>query len=53
MKLRWFATVNKYGLKTQSVLQYWDTDYKCWIDIPYFECKAEQEKECLTDESAY
>jgi len=50
MKLRWLKLCDKNGVKTESILQYWDG--KSWKDVTLFECKTWQEDKYLQDENA-
>lgn len=52
MKLRWFRTCDKNGVKSEPELQCWDEEYKFWFDIPYVECKDWEEDEYLHDKNA-
>ena len=52
MKLRWFNTCDKYGVRDSPSLQYWNEEMKHWECIPYFECKSWEEDEYLEDEYA-
>lgn len=48
MLLRWFVTCTETGLKSEPILQCWSKAFKCWIDIPYIECKIREEETYLT-----
>ena len=50
MKLRWFRTCNKHGLKTDLTLQYWDTAFHVWSEIPTVECKDHEEEKYMQNE---
>ena len=34
MKLCWFITCDKNGVKTDPELRYWDDDIELWRDVP-------------------
>jgi len=53
MKLRWFTTCNKDGVKSKPTLQYWDKVLELWENIPYIECKTWEEQIYLKNENLY
>jgi len=44
MKLRWHATCDQFGNKTNKTLQYYDHETYGWEEIPYVEEKIKKEK---------
>jgi len=53
MRLRWFITCNKDGVKSKPTLQYWNAGIELWEDVPHVECKTWEEDVYLKDINAY
>lgn len=32
-KLRWFQTYDEHGLDSEKVLEYWDDELECWMEV--------------------
>lgn len=45
MKLRWHATCDEDGFKTEATLQYYDDETCGWEEIPYVEDKLKKKKQ--------
>lgn len=52
MKLRYVITCNKNGRKSEPCLQFWNTQYKRWENIPVFECEDWEYDDSIIDPDA-
>jgi hypothetical protein len=49
MKLRYFQSYDQNGLNSEVALQYWDTEIKKWVDVPFVRVSVLEESEAHSD----
>ena len=49
MKLRFLRIVDRYGRKSDPVLQFWNKWTLRWIDVPSVECNEDKVDICETN----
>lgn len=47
MKLRYFQTYDANGVNSPEVLQCWDSDLECWVDVNSVRVREDKEEESL------